>query len=136
MTYDLSEARSILSTTAAVMIDHRKAMKDANTELVQELQALDTYAGIRFILDETDGHVDIQVGRAAVTLIYSASDGTHVILSGGAKSPVPIVYNPTEKMFEGVEADKFLVPVPGQPYRKRSAIAAIVNLACEIMRPR
>jgi hypothetical protein len=128
MPYDLDEATGILARAhAALSPAAHNDRERAALDLQEAVKKAAVAAGY-----ETQGTTIAQPKQGAV---FTVVDGGFFI---GVKdypergntrtfSDLAIEYDPLTKMYIGTEYDDTIVPVPGEPRRRRSAVAVVAE---------
>jgi hypothetical protein len=63
--------------------------------------------------------------------VFPPSESDKPIPTGGVLAP--LVYDPIPKKWCGRDFDQYVVPTPGQPWPKRSALAVVVEAALRMI---
>jgi hypothetical protein len=138
-TYDNREAVELLVAAAAESSSPalRVSANNAADVLLHHLLSLNGTARFRVQRDAMTDSV-IFAARELAVQVY-CSDGEIRIRSLPSGQPPaphvvpPIRYNVVRDRFEGIQEDFFLVPVPGEPRGRRSAVAIIIEVVLSQM---
>jgi len=134
----MSEKRPIYESDEAVYLverAHDQLYPDtrgrvlATEALFEALLSLDRN-GFRVNVDEhRDTALYILIGSNKVKLAHNQRDGQITMsIRSGPEVPFPgLVYNPTQKKWEGEEPDRFHAYKPGEKPPARSALAVVVD---------
>jgi hypothetical protein len=136
--YDADEAIAMMADVAEELAPDVYGHEKAGLALLERLEGLDGEAGfvtkresgaIWLILRGRDGNV---VGAAKIV----REDGKRFTVTSrkGRTVEVKLRYNRLNVQLEGEDFDAFAVPVPGQPRRRRSALAVVVEQALSMIR--
>lgn len=150
--YDLAEARHLIGAAVArsndnatrCVITPRK--EEANKKLMQALVELDHYVDAIFSVVQLDlashrNTSSLQITLDGVNVYLSFEDKGHVLNWNAENSEpgepdkidVPLDFDPVAKQFYGPEMDKYYAPKPGEPHRRRSAVAVIIENALKLI---
>lgn len=133
--YDTREAHHLLSVAGSQSDDARRMRNAELPQLLNELVALSA-PGVVIRRHPTaihDGTLQVFVnGGAAVTIALDYSAGCLIITREAVKRQISLVYNTHTKRLEGAEVDQHIVPTPGEPLPRRSAIAVVVEAALAV----
>jgi hypothetical protein len=136
--YDSNEARELLGLAAGESDELRAKRQESARELLAELARLNNVvAGFGVLPVPSTTNLFLVLGEKSV---YFGWD------SGGFKlwrqdegeadlrrERVPLRYNASWNLFESEQDDPFYVPTPGEPRRKRAALAVIIEAALRFM---
>jgi hypothetical protein len=135
MDYDLEEARQIAKRAAERLRPNPEARDRAASQLLDVVKKIGAEAGFDVRLKANAGVVEFfheLVGSSRVVVGHNGANWHCYLVKGNSSSyaedaPLPLTYNPGTEMFEGLAADEFRVPSPGQPRSQRSAVAVIME---------
>jgi hypothetical protein len=146
MPYDDREAKEILFRAR---YEHSQSAREASRskrlaaakELLDALQKLLESAGYN-VGNDKDGGVKLAIPDVGAVWLGDDGDGNiHARslerYSGNAISPptkAKIEWDPVAEEFRGTAPDTFVTPVPGEPARRRPALAVLADLVSEAIR--
>ncbi len=135
MDYDLDEAKLIAKRAAERLRPNPEARDRAAAKLLEVVRKVAVEAGFDARLKPSAGLVEFfheLVSASRVVVGHNGANWHCYVVKGNSSSydedaPLPLTYNPGTEIFEGLVADEFRVPSPGQTRRQRSAVAVIME---------
>lgn len=136
--YDAAEALAMIHEFTEEHDPDTEGRHKAAVQLLDDLAALADKVRLRVTRGE-HGHVVLSSpGGRQIALVAVTRDGD-VLVGGrwmrGETKEVPLQFNPVSGLLESKQDDKYRTPAPGAPRAKRSALAEVVEVAMEFLRP-
>lgn len=137
-TYDTREAVQLLAKArlSRSRSPYREQMRKAAEELIADTLEAARAAGFDTRKEEQGSSL---VGEGSVFVrLTPGVDGVLISFENGSGRPTPVVepeieFDAASGQWVSKKSDAFLVPVPGEPHRRRSAVAAVAERIAEVL---
>jgi hypothetical protein len=139
-TYDTAEALEMLAraTQQLLPVHYRRKAVEAADGLLKAILQLNQQTGIEIrARDNQEGVHCISIGTTYDAVLLMRDEDGQISLGRWRPQgwkPVPnLEFNAIASKWEGTKEDTFVVPTPGQPRRRQSAMAAVMEAVVAVL---
>lgn len=135
--YEQIEARAMLGRAYGAMKESRSLREKAVPEAYEAVLGLNDVGGLRVQEVKEKGDLSLSLGERSVRFGWHGT-GFAVWRAGrfgqvSHVTEIPLAFDAITGRFEGIADDTFTEPPPGQPRKRRAALAVIVEHALTLM---